>query len=127
MKKYLKVVLIALFAFAFSISGQANMTSSSGSDDWIPISIKHGSIRPRSITATPSCYYNSTSGVVTILCIKGVSYISATVTRLYDNEQWSASVQSSILSFSTSTEPGVYLLELALSNGATYYGEYTVE
>lgn len=92
-----------------------------------PIPVKNGEpggIQPRSrsISIAPECYYNN--GVVTITADRSISYINATVTRLEDSRQWSNSSTGNNLLIDITTEPGTYMLELTLSNGMSYYGEY---
>lgn len=77
----------------------------------------------RGDVSTPECYYYN--GEVSIYA-SDVTYINATVTRMDDNAQWSGYSMDEALSFAVSTEPGVYILTLTLSNGQSYIGEYTV-
>ena len=80
--------------------------------------------RLRSIAVPPICqYYN---GIVSIQADIDITYISACVTRLDDSMQWSNAGAGNTLSISVSTDPGTYLLTLALSDGRSYYGEYTL-
>ena len=76
------------------------------------------------IEVAPSCFYYN--GEVSIEAGSGVAFISATVTRLDDNMQWSDSSVGNTLVISVSTEPGTYLLNLTLSDGSSYYGEYSL-
>lgn len=52
--------------------------------------------------------------------------ISATVTRLSDNAQWSDSSSSNTLQIAVSTDADTYSLDFTLSDGNSYYGEYTL-
>ncbi|MBO4561639.1 MAG: hypothetical protein J5705_06710 [Bacteroidaceae bacterium] len=72
----------------------------------------------------PSCFYYN--GEVSIEAGSGVAFISATITRLDDNMQWSDSSVGNTLVISVSEEPGTYLLNLTLSDGSSYYGEYSL-
>lgn len=76
------------------------------------------------IEVAPSCFYYN--GEVSIEAGSGVAFISATVTRLDDNMQWSDSSVGNTLVISVSEEPGTYLLNLTLSDGRSYYGEYSL-
>lgn len=76
------------------------------------------------IEVAPSCFYYD--GEVSIEAGSNVAFISATVTRLDDNMQWSDSSVGNTLVISVSTEPGTYLLTLTLSDGRSYYGEYSL-
>jgi len=80
--------------------------------------------RSTNIAVAPECYYYN--GEVSILAGDDVYYISATVTRLGDDVQWSGSAAGNELFISVPTESGTYTLELTLSNGMSYYGEYTL-
>ena len=85
--------------------------------------------RPRSrarytIEETLECeYYNSE---VTIMADSTIDYISASVVRLDDNQSWSNAGAGDTLVIQVSNEPGTYLLTFTLSNGKSYYGEYTL-
>ncbi len=86
-----------------------------------PIVIRStGTHPPRSIV--PECYYQD--GYVYIICGNGVTSISATVTRLSDNAQWSNSSLNNTLQIAVSTDAGTYSLDFTLSDGSSYYGEY---
>lgn len=78
--------------------------------------------QPRSIE--PECYY--LDGYVYIICDSGISYISATVTRISDNTQWSDSNAGNTLQIAVSTGVGSYHLTFTLSDGSSYYGDYTL-
>ena len=80
--------------------------------------------RLRSIAVPPVCqYYN---GIVSIQADNDITYITACVTRLDDSMQWSNAGAGNTLSINVSTDPGTYLLTLTLSDGRSYYGEYTL-
>lgn len=112
------VLLMALVP-SFSHS-DANITTDWGGDIE-PIIIKSGgTTRPRSIE--PECYYQD--GYVYIIGSTNVTSISATVTRLSDNVQWSNSSTSNTLQIAVPTDAGTYRLELSLSDGNSYYGDY---
>ena len=52
---------------------------------------------------------------------------TATVTRIGDNLSWSGSGNSNTLTLSASSAIGFYLLELTLSDGRSFIGEYIIE
>lgn len=81
--------------------------------------------RNRNSVQIPYCYH--TDGVVYIEADATITYINATVTRYDDNQVWSNASNSNTLSITTSGDIGVYLLELTLSNGQSYIGEYIIE
>ncbi|MBO4561962.1 MAG: hypothetical protein J5705_08340 [Bacteroidaceae bacterium] len=68
-------------------------------------------------------YYNSE---VTIMADSSITYISAQVVRLDDNTTWSNAGAGDTLVIAVSNEPGIYVLTFTLSNGKSYYGEYTL-
>ena len=79
-------------------------------------------VMPRSIE--PECYY--LDGYVYIICDISVTSISATVTRLSDNAQWSDSSTGNTLQIAVPTGSGSYRLTFSLSDGSSYYGDYTL-
>lgn len=106
----------------------------SGHDDEIPIPIKPDpnpnpnpghEPRIRNTVQNPYCYHSA--GIVYIEADSSISYINASVTRYADNQEWSNAAGTNTLSITASPESGVYLLELTLSNGLSYIGEYTIE
>ena len=68
-------------------------------------------------------YYNSE---VTIMADSTITYITAQVVRLDDNVSWSNAGAGDTLVIPVSNEPGTYILTFTLSNGKSYYGEYTL-
>ena len=68
-------------------------------------------------------YYNSE---VTIMADSTITYISAQVVRMDDNTTWSNAGTGDTLVIPVSDEPGTYILTFTLSNGKSYYGEYTL-
>ena len=68
-------------------------------------------------------YYNSE---VTIMADSSITYISAQVVRLDDNATWSNCGAGETLVIAASNDPGTYVLTFTLSNGKSYYGEYTL-
>lgn len=68
-------------------------------------------------------YYNSE---VTIMADSSIVYITAQVVRLDDNQSWSNSGAGDTLVIAVSDDPGTYILTFTLSNGKSYYGEYTL-
>ena len=80
---------------------------------------------PRSIDQEPYCYY--VDGVVYIEADASITYINAAVMRYDDNQVWSDASNSNTLIITTSADIGTYLLELTLSDGQSYTGEYVIE
>ena len=68
-------------------------------------------------------YYNSE---VTIMADSSIVYIAAQVVRLDDNQSWSNAGAGDTLVIAVSDDPGTYILTFTLSNGKSYYGEYTL-
>ena len=119
MKKYLLIVLILLLNSLLSFVNGAN----GDPYDEIPIDIEtQGPTLPRSIE--PECYYMD--GYVYIIGGSGITAIGATVTRLSDNAQWSDNSFSNTLQMVVSSDAGTYRLMLMLSDGSSYYGDYTL-
>ena len=81
--------------------------------------------RFRSEVQDPECYH--LDGVVYIQADNAITYINASVTRYNDNQVWSNTSNTNTLSISASAASGTYLLELTLSDGRAYIGEYTIE
>ena len=80
-------------------------------------------VKPRSIE--PECYY--LEGYVYITCDSSVTSISGTVTRISDNLQWSNNSTSNVLQIAVSSDTGSYHLIFTLSDGTSYYGDYTLD
>ena len=97
----------------------------SGDHQGEPIAIKGSTPRPRSVAETPYCYHYE--GVVYIEADNTITHINASVTRYADNQVWSNAASTNTLSINASDASGTYLLELTLSDGCTYIGEYTIE
>ena len=81
--------------------------------------------RFRSVVQDPQCYHYD--GVVYIYADATVTFITATITRIGDGLLWSGSASSNTLSISVSAAIGVYRLELTLSDGRSFIGEYIIE
>ena len=81
--------------------------------------------RIRSVVQEPECYHYG--GVVYIYADATVTFISATITRIGDNLTWTGSASTNTLTISASSAIGVYRLELTLSDGRAYIGEYIIE
>ena len=96
-----------------------------GNNTGEPIDLKTRPTRPRSVCEIPVCYHYG--GVVYIEADATITYINATVTRYDDNQVWSNASNSNTLSITTSGNIGTYLLELTLSDGQSYIGEYVIE
>lgn len=133
MKKFSKKFLLILLALLPCF--QTSVIANTGDDpDVIPV--KPGSnpnpnpnpvpprSRSRNIEVPPACFYFN--GEVSIMAETNIASISASVIRLSDNMEWSGAGLGNTLSFIVSTEPGTYLLMLTLSDGKSYYGEYTL-
>lgn len=80
---------------------------------------------PRSSDQEPYCYH--VDGVVYIEADASITYINAAVMRYDDNQVWSDASNSNTLSITTSADIGTYLLELTLSDGQSYIGEYVIK
>lgn len=80
--------------------------------------------QPNPRTVDMECYYQN--GYVYVIGDSGVTSISGTVTRLSDNMQWSDNCTGNILQIAVSTDPGTYMLIFTLSDGSSYYGNYTL-
>jgi len=133
MKNYSKKILVVLLALlpCFQLSVMAG-----GFDESDPVYIPtqekpnpNPSPRPRArarftIEGSLACqYYNSE---VTIMADSTITYITAQVVRLDDNVSWSNAGAGDTLVIPVSNEPGTYVLTFTLSNGKSYYGEYTL-
>ena len=81
--------------------------------------------RIRNVVQDPECYHYD--GVVYIYADNTITFISATVTRIGDNLTWTGSASTNTLSISVSAAIGVYRLELTLSDGRSFIGEYIIE
>ena len=81
--------------------------------------------RIRSVVQDPECYHYD--GVVYIYADCTVTFITATITRIGDNLTWTGSASANTLSISASSAIGVYRLELTLSDGRSFIGEYIIE
>ncbi|MBO4723960.1 MAG: hypothetical protein J5596_01400 [Bacteroidaceae bacterium] len=110
------------------------MANTGGEPDVIPIKPKpdpdpNPGPRARSrsrnnVEVLPECFYYN--GEVSIVAGSNIASISASVIRVNDNMEWSSAGMGNTLSFVVSTEPGTYVLMLTLSDGKSYYGEYTL-
>ena len=130
-KKFLVVIVALLSCFPITI-----MATNDDAPSAIPVTPRNPPTpnptptpKPRSRARfvevkTPSCYYYE--GEVMIEAADSIESIEATVIRIDDNMQWSDSSISNTLVISVSTEPGTYLLNLTLSDGSSYYGEYSL-
>ena len=81
--------------------------------------------RIRTVVQDPECYHYD--GVVYIYADCTVTFIAATITRIGDNLTWTGSASANTLSISASSAIGVYRLELTLSDGRSFIGEYIIE
>lgn len=121
MEKLVKRTLVSLLAFMPFLS--INVAAADVKSDSIPINpIYSGNMRPRSIE--PECCYMN--GYVYIIGDSSVTSISGTVTRIGDNMQWSDSSTSNTLQIAVPTVAGSYHLTFTLSDGSSYYGDYTL-
>jgi hypothetical protein len=112
-------ILALMPSFVFS-SVNATKTVPENGEPIVVVGAGH--IRPRSIE--PECYY--LDGYVYIIGDSSVTSISGTVTRLSDNMQWSNSCTGNALQIAVPTDAGSYHLTLSLSDGSSYYGDYTL-
>ena len=119
MRRTLAFVLALLPCFVFS----SVIASAANPEEGRPIMVERADhVHPRSIEV--DCYY--LNGSVYITADASVTSISATVTRLSDNAQWSNSNNGYTLQIAVPTDAGAYRLELSLSDGSSYYGDYTL-
>ena len=81
--------------------------------------------RIRSVVQDPQCYHYD--GVVSIYADSTVTFITATITRIGDSLECSGSSSTNTLTLSASSAIGVYRLELTLSDGRSFIGEYIIE
>ena len=121
MKKVLKRTIALILAFLPCVT--INSFSVGDGPDHIPINPTHPDVNPPRSTE-PECYY--LDGYVYIICDISVTSISATVTRLSDNAQWSDSSTGNTLQIAVPTGSGSYRLTFSLSDGSSYYGDYTL-
>lgn len=133
MKNYSKKILVVLLALlpCFQTSIMAG-----GFDESDPVYIPtqetpnpKPSPRPRArarftIEGTLICQYYDSE--VTIMADSTITYITAQVVRLDDNATWNNAGAGDTLVIPVSNEPGTYVLTFTLSNGKSYYGEYTL-
>ena len=115
------VMFMALLP-SFSHLDATSTTSSGGVDPEYIIIRSTGTKPPRSIE--PDCYYQD--GFVFIVGDASVTSINATITRLSDNAQWSDSSTGNTLQIAVPTGSGLYRLAFSLSDGSSYYGDYTL-
>jgi len=137
MKNFSKKLLLVLLAVlpCFQTSTMAKTGEDGGDPDTIPVKEWPGTShqpgprlraprRGNTVVTTPECYYYN--GEVSIYARSEITAISATVERVDDNAQWYGSCTDSELTFTVSSEPGDYILTLTLSDGTSYYGEYSL-
>lgn len=126
-KKFLLVLLALLPCFQTSL-----MAAGDGDPDPEEIPVKpvpNPNNKPRArararfaVENGPACYYYQ--GEVSIEAESGISFITATITRIEDNESWTNSAMGDTLIINVSEAPGTYILTFTLSNGQSYIGEY---
>lgn len=132
MKNFVKKFLLVLLALLPCFQTQAMVDGDEGPSN---IPIKPDPIptntnpQPRArararftVENGPACYYYQ--GEVSIEAESGISFITATITRIEDNESWTDSVMGDTLIINVSEAPGTYILTFTLSNGQSYIGEY---
>ena len=79
--------------------------------------------RPRTSVLIPiACYYDN--GVVSLEPLADLGEIQLTVTNQNSGEEWRN--QEGTLYVFTSTQAGVYWVEIVTESGDTYYGTYTL-
>lgn len=133
MKKNLKLFLLMLLALMTSLPTVVLADDDEPEPDDIPIEpYPHIKIpRPRAralnfnVEVYPECSY--CNGIVTISAAPDITSISAEVECLEDGQVWSDSSAGNILVLEVSADPGTYGLLLTLSNGKSYYGEYSIQ
>ena len=126
-KKFLLFLLALLPCFQTSL-----MAAGDGDPDPEEIPVKpvpNANNKPRArararfaVENGPACYYYQ--GEVSIEAESGISFITATITRIEDNESWTNSAMGDTLIINVSEAPGTYILTFTLSNGQSYIGEY---
>lgn len=122
MKKLLKRTIVVILALLPFLS--VDIWASLNDPNDIPLKpLSPGNIQPRSIEDI-ECYY--LDGYVYIIGDSSVTSVSGTVIRLTDNMQWSDSSTSNTLQIAVPTDAGVYRLTFTLSDGNSYYGDYTL-
>ena len=129
MKNYVKRLLVLMMVLlpSFQISVWAG-----GEPEQIPVKNDPPGTGPRNrarartprLEEIPSCYHCDDE--VFIQADSSIVYISATVVRLEDDETWSSAGAGDSLTMTVSDQPGTYVLYLTLSDGRSYYGEYTL-
>lgn len=125
MKTKVFKLFVLLMALLPSFSQSNASVTSNEEDDIMPITLikSTGPTRPpRSIV--PECYCQN--GTIYIICDSGISSITATVMRYSDETEWSDSSLGNTLRMAVSSNAGTYRLVLTLSDGSTWYGEYTL-
>lgn len=125
MKKSIKVALLFMLAVAQVSSVKASNSSDPEVLKYSPIDLRLQGERPRGATNTPDCYYLYV-GMVCISATGNITGINATVTSLNSNQQFNGTAFDNELSIIVPTDPGTYSIEISLSDGTFYYGEYTL-
>ena len=125
MKKSIKVALLFMLAVAQVSSVKASNSSDPEVLKYSPIDLRLQGERPRGATNTPDCYYLYV-GMVCVSATGNITGINATVTSLDSNQQFSGTAFGNELSIIVPTDPGTYSIEISLSDGTFYYGEYTL-
>lgn len=123
MKRTIKRTLLLLFVFTQLLSVQANNILEPNEEKNQSVELKGDNPRPRGDVYIPTCYYIYI-GRIHIIAESSITDLSAVVTRLDDNQQWNGTAVGNVLSVEVSTAPGTYYIELTLSDGSVYYGEY---
>ena len=124
MDKLLKRTLVFLLAFMHCFISEDVRAAGDDPLKIEPIIIDSSGevINPRSIV--PECFYQD--GYIYLVGDSIVTSISGTVTRLSDNAQWSRSSTGCTLQIAVPTDPATYRLTFTLSDGSSYYGDYTL-
>ena len=89
------------------------------------INLHNGGTIPRSVADVPDCYVSG--AVVYFEADPSITYMEATVTSLTTGQSWSNTSLTNILAVTASSAPGFYAIDLTLSDGTYYVGEYTIE
>lgn len=123
MKKVL-LMLMALFSFNFNVFCMLGMESEKKE---IPLkedkNVNADETRPRTSVLIPiACYYDN--GVISLEPLADLGEIRLTVINQNSGEEWRN--EEGALYVFTSTQTGVYWVEIVTESGDTYYGTYTL-
>jgi len=127
--KCLFLILLALLpSFPILISADDDNPQPGNSIDVKPhpgVKIKRPRSRSINVVVAPECFYYN--GIVTIIAPEDITSISAEVECFDDGQIWTDSIAGNVLLMNVSSESGTYGLLLTLSDGNSYYGEYSIQ